>query len=220
MTPAANFTAILHDYVGTIVARCVVNGATTASGIDPNTMTPAQVPAFLTALESGVQAFVPEPDAKRECIARLRELMGPGHAEEASPVTASAPTCLTVEITEEYDIVTARTHSRTLCEGLGLGLSEQVKITTVVSELARNIVHYVGTGRIELEVIETPRRGVEIRAIDQGVGIPNIGQVLSGHYKSATGMGVGLLGTQRLMDEFTIDTGPGRGTKVVTRKYV
>jgi len=220
VTPAANFTAILNDYVGTIVARCIVNGATTASGIDPNTMTPGQVPAFLAALESGVQAFVPEPDAKRECIARLRALMGPGHAQDVATSSASAPELMVVEITEEYDIVTARNHSRALCDDLGLSVSEQVKITTVVSELARNIVHYVGTGRIEMQIVTTPRRGIEIRATDKGGGIPNIDEILSGRYKSGTGMGVGLLGTKRLMDEFDIDTGPGRGTRLVVRKYV
>lgn len=217
MTPSAHVTTVLNEYVGTLVARSIVSGAASVSGIDPDAMNVSQVPTFLRALDAGVQAFVQEPVKQRECSARLRSILDSGSLPTDS-LTGSHR--LVVEINEEYDIVTARNHARTLCDELGFTPSEQIKLATVVSELARNIVLYVGRGRIELEVVESPRRGIEIRSIDQGGGIPNLDEVLSGKYRSKTGMGVGLLGTKRLMDEFTIDSSPARGTRLSVRKYL
>jgi len=215
---AADITAVLNEYVGTIVARSIVSGASSSCGIDLTELSPGQIPAYLSALDNGVNAFVSEPTRQRECSARLRSLMESGGYLLAG--ASSDATRMVVEINEEYDIVTARNHTKTLCLDVGFGASEQVKIATVVSELARNIHAYVGRGRIELEIVSTPRRGIEIRAIDRGNGIPNVDEILSGKYRSRTGMGVGLLGTKRLMDEFAIDSSPGRGTKLVVRKYV
>lgn len=218
MTPVADIAAVLNEYVGTIVARSIVNGAASSCGIDPHELSAAQIPGYLRALDNGVQAFVAEPTKQRECSARLRSMLESSGFQAMNATAVS--THMVVEINGEYDIVTARNHTKTVCEDLGFRPSEQVKIATVVSELARNIVAYVGRGRIELEAVNTPRRGIEIRAIDQGNGIPNLDEILSGRYRSRTGMGVGLLGTKRLMDEFTIDSGRGRGTKLVVRKYI
>jgi serine/threonine-protein kinase RsbT len=218
MMTSASITTVLNEYVGTIVARSIVSGAANACGVDPLELSPMQIPCLLQALDNGVQAFVAEPTRQRECSARLRSLMESNGYLLANATATS--TRMVVDINEEFDIVTARNHTKTICDDLGFGASEQVKIATVVSELARNIHAYVGRGRIELEIVTTPRRGIEIRAIDQGNGIPNVEEILSGRYRSRTGMGVGLLGTKRLMDEFTIDTGPGRGTRLVVRKYV
>lgn len=217
MTPTATVTNVLNDYVGSLVARSIVNGAAMASGVDPEAMNSAQVQTFLRALDAGVLAFVHEPHKQHECTARLRSAL---EAHGAQPHVAAQSQRLVVEVNEEYDIVTARNHTKTLCDEIGFSASEQVKIATVVSELARNIVLYVGRGRIELEIVSVPRQGIEIRAIDQGGGIPNLEEVLSGKYRSKTGMGVGLLGTKRLMDEFEIDSAPGRGTRLRVRKYL
>jgi serine/threonine-protein kinase RsbT len=222
----AAITTLLNEYVGTIVARSIVGGAASSCGINPEHLAASQIPAFLAALDNGVTAFVAEPVQQREASSRLRALMetrglllagsgGPGAVDGVSPNARMG-----IDINEEYDIVTARNHTKTICDELGFGASEQVKIATVVSELARNIHAYVGRGRIELEVVNTPRRGIEIRATDQGNGIPNIDEILSGKYRSRTGMGVGLLGTKRRMDGFSIDSGPGRGTKLIVRKYI
>jgi len=215
---SADITSVLNEYVGTIVARSIVNGAASSCGIDPHELSPTQIPSYLAALDNGVLAFVSEPTRQRECSSRLRSLLESNGFLLANATAET--TRMVVEINEEYDIVTARNHTKTICDDLGFSASGQVKIATVVSELARNIHAYVGRGRIELEIVSTPRRGIEIRAIDRGNGIANIDEVLSGKYRSRTGMGVGLLGTKRLMDEFSIDSGPGRGTKLVVRKYV
>lgn len=218
MSAAVNITTVLNEYVGTIVARSIVSGAANTCGIDPHELSPEQIPCYLKALDNGIQAFVAAPEKQRECSARLRSMLDSTGFRVHN--ATSATTRMFVDINEEYDIVTARNHAKKICDDLGFSASEQVKIATVVSELARNIVAYVGKGRIELTVVDTPRRGVEIRSIDRGNGIPNLDEVLSGTYRSKTGMGVGLLGTKRLMDEFTIDSGPGRGTNLVVRKYL
>jgi len=218
MSAALNITTVLNEYVGTIVARSIVNGAANTCGIDPHQLSPEQIPCYLKALENGIQAFVAVPEKQRECTARLRSMLDSSGFRVQNATSATKR--MVVDITEEYDIVTARNHTKTMCSDLGFSASEQVKIATVVSELARNIVAYVGRGRIELEVVNTPRNGIEVRSYDQGNGIPNLDEVLSGLYRSKTGMGVGLLGTKRLMDEFQIDSVPGRGTTLVVRKYL
>jgi serine/threonine-protein kinase RsbT len=210
-------TDVLKDFVGTIVARSIVDGAASRSGIDPESATPAQVPALIDALDHAVKAFVPDPIAERECVCRLSTTL---EERIGARGQAMSSTRMHVDIIEEYDIVSARNHARTLCDELGFSVSEQVKIATVVSELARNIVLYVGEGRIELELVMGARRGIEVRAIDEGPGIPNLATVIEGGYSSPTGLGVGLLGSRRLMDEFHIDSAPNQGTRITCRKYI
>lgn len=130
------------------------------------------------------------------------------------------PESLDIEIKVEGDIVRARGAGRDMCRDLGLSEINQVKVATAISELARNIFHYAQTGNITLRRLTTPRAGIEVVATDNGPGIPDLKLVLSGSYKSKTGMGKGLLGARRLVDFFEVDTGPGRGTKVVLRKFV
>lgn len=211
----------LQPYVGAIVARSIAQVSLNQCGITPGgTPPPDQMQCFITGIENGVRTFLADRHQADECMANLRKEL----LHEASPFGAPAapasvpPKTLVVEINEEYDIVSARGVSKDLCAEIGFPMPEQIKIATIVSELARNIVQYVGKGRIELSTLEGPRKGIQIVAIDKGAGIPNADVVFSGDYKSKTGMGVGLLGTKRLMDEFDIDSGPS-GTKIVTRKY-
>ena len=129
------------------------------------------------------------------------------------------PESLDIAIKIEGDIVRARGAGRDMCRDLGLSEINQVKVATAISELARNIFHYAKTGNIALRRLGPPRAGIEIIATDKGSGIPDLKLVLSGAYKSKTGMGKGLLGARRLVDFFEVDTGPDRGTRVVLRKY-
>ncbi|MBX3208874.1 MAG: anti-sigma regulatory factor [Labilithrix sp.] len=127
---------------------------------------------------------------------------------------------LEIAIKIEGDIVRARGAGRDMCRELGLSEINQVKVATAISELARNIFTYAKTGNISLRRLAAPRAGIEIVATDRGPGIADVKLVLSGTYKSKTGMGKGLLGTKRLVDFFEIDSGPERGTRVVLRKFV
>jgi serine/threonine-protein kinase RsbT len=125
-----------------------------------------------------------------------------------------------VVIASEHDVIHARTDAKRLADALGFSIPDAVKVATVVSELARNIVNYARAGSIELEVVDTPRTGIRITATDQGPGIPDVAHVLSGKYRSRTGMGLGLVGSKRLVDQLEVESAPGRGTKVVAHKFL
>ncbi len=93
-------------------------------------------------------------------------------------------------------------------------------IATAVSELARNILKYAGTGEIRLRRIEgVEGRGVEITAADRGPGIPDIEAAMRDHYSSSGTLGLGLPGIRRMMDEFSLQSSPGEGTRVTARKW-
>ncbi len=128
---------------------------------------------------------------------------------------------MSVEIRFEHDVVNARQRARKLAELLGFDNQEQVRIATTVSEIARNAFTYAGGGRadFQLEGKTTPQI-FQIRISDRGPGIKNIESILDGNYKSRTGMGLGILGARRLMDQFEIDTAPGKGTTILLRKLL
>jgi len=127
--------------------------------------------------------------------------------------SALKPEPFTLEVTAEHDISIARVQARKLCEQLGAPALVVQKVATVVSELVRNMVEYTPGGRLDLLPTETPRPRMVVRAVDRGTGISNLELILSGNYQSKTGLGVGLLGSKRLMDRFEVDTGP-TGTRI------
>ena len=122
-----------------------------------------------------------------------------------------------VEVKYEHDVVLARQRARQIAERLGFDHQHQVRIATAVSELARNMYQYAGSGRIEYLLTGGRPQMFEIRLTDQGPGIADLQTVLSGTYVSKTGMGVGLVGAQRLMDHCQIDSSPN-GTSIVLQK--
>lgn len=128
---------------------------------------------------------------------------------------------LVISIRTELDVLASRQRSRQITALCGFNAHEQVRVSTVVSELARNIYNYAGEGKIEFSVLLEPTVQVlVIRVTDQGPGIADLDLVLSGNYKSTTGMGLGVLAAHRLMDACEITTGKGKGTTVVVRKLI
>lgn len=111
-----------------------------------------------------------------------------------------------VEILKEKDIVEALMVTRGLCQEISARALAQQRVTTVVSELSRNIVAYTPGGYLEIELKPSPPR-VAIRAVDRGSGIPNLNEIFSGKYRSKTGLGRGLLGTKQLAQRFDISSG-------------
>lgn len=123
-------------------------------------------------------------------------------------------------IRSDLDIVIARTLARDTAKQLGFGAIDQARIATAVSELARNIFLYAGTGTVTVREIERPgRRGLEIVCEDQGPGIPDINLVMQDGYSTSRGMGMGLPGAKRLMDEFDLKSREGIGTTITCRKW-
>jgi signal transduction histidine kinase len=127
---------------------------------------------------------------------------------------------LTLALTDETDIVLARKRTRRLAELVGFEGQDQTRVTTAVSEIARNALEYAGGGKAEFRVsgAVAPQR-FEIVITDNGPGIDKLDGVLDGRVRSDTGMGVGLIGARRLMDDFTIETTSG-GTTVRLAKYL
>jgi len=120
----------------------------------------------------------------------------------------------------EQDVVLARQEVRKLAVASGLRLVDQTKLVTAASELARNAVIYGGGGQMEWEILHDGlRKGVRLLFADQGPGIADVGQALTDGWTSGTGMGLGLSGSRRLVDEFELDSVPGQGTRVTITKW-
>ncbi len=126
-----------------------------------------------------------------------------------------------VKITTEWDIVAARQLGRSAAKEIGFGPVDQARITTAISELARNIYLYAGRGEIQIELIEqNGKKGLKIIADDQGPGIQDIRQVMEDGYSTSGGLGAGLPGVKRLMDNFDINSEVGIGTTIHAVKWL
>ena len=132
-----------------------------------------------------------------------------------------AKTLLTMAIRYERDVVTARQRAREIAKLMGFDGQDQTRVATAVSEIVRNAFRYAKGGKVEfaLEGASTPQL-LLIRVRDQGPGIPDLAHVMSGQYQSTTGMGVGILGAHRLMDQVEIETKQGVGTDVLLKKIL
>jgi serine/threonine-protein kinase RsbT len=120
----------------------------------------------------------------------------------------------------EHDIVQARQQVRKLAQELGFGLVDQTKMVTAASELARNALIYGGGGTMKWEtLLEGVRKGLRLHFVDEGPGIPDLEQALTDGWTSGSGMGLGLSGAKRLVNDFEIDTAPGRGTRVTVTRW-
>jgi len=120
----------------------------------------------------------------------------------------------------EHDIVLARQHVRRLTQELGFGLVDQTKMVTAASELARNAVIYGLGGVVRWEVLtDGTRRGLRLHFIDEGPGIGDLKQALTDGWTSGSGLGLGLSGAKRLVNEFDIETAVGRGTRVTVTRW-
>lgn len=128
---------------------------------------------------------------------------------------------LSVAIHNEHDTVTARQRARQIARLLGFDPQDQTRISTAVSEIARNAFNYASGGRVEylLEGRTAPQLFI-VRITDAGPGIRDLNTILEGRYQSKTGMGLGIIGARRLMDQFQIDSVPGRGTTVWLKKLL
>lgn len=125
-----------------------------------------------------------------------------------------------VPIALDQDVVRVRQAMRAAAVNAGLSLVDQTKVVTAASELARNTLIYGGGGSAQLEIVSNGRtRGVRVTFADEGPGIADVGLALTDGYSTGNGLGLGLSGARRLVDEFALDSVPGGGTRVTITKW-
>lgn len=173
--------------------------------------------AVLVALSGADRRRQEELDAERhllECplCARLSEPLlqrGPTRSDEAH-----------VPIAGDADIVAARARARELAARAGFTGVDLTLIATAVSEMARNIVRFAGNGEVSVRLLDKPRSGIRVIARDTGPGIPDVQRALGDGYSTDEGLGLGLPGARRLMDEFLVESSPDTGTTVTMTKWI
>jgi serine/threonine-protein kinase RsbT len=125
-----------------------------------------------------------------------------------------------VAIRTDADVVTARQEARTMGAGLGFSSTDLTLLATAISEVARNITTYAGEGEVALRALnDGGRRGIEVVASDDGPGIADVDLAMQDGYTTGNGLGLGLPGTRRLVDEFELRTEPGSGTRIRLVKW-
>lgn len=203
----------LERWLSPITAETAVRCACRRARLDEERLGPRELGALAQELGLSLRLYLDPLEVEEACNA-VRTV--------GSRLSSRPPPQLGNEfrVSGEHDVVEVRGAALELARRVGFDQVDAVKVATIVSELARNIVQYAGLGAVRLEELAVPRAGVEIVADDEGPGIRNVDEILSGNYRSRTGMGLGLRGSQRLADEFRIEARRQGGTRVVARKYV
>ena len=124
-----------------------------------------------------------------------------------------------VPVKSDPDVVTVRRRVREISAQLGFSLVDQTKVVTAASELARNTIIHGGGGKLQLEALNGPRVGLRLVFEDSGPGIPDIDLALRDGFTTGSGLGLGLGGSKRLVNEFDILSRPGEGTRVTITRW-
>ncbi|APR80981.1 anti-sigma B factor RsbT [Minicystis rosea] len=193
---------VLLRYLSPSNAEGTLLRSISEAGLKSETLTLNDVPLLLPVLDRRIRLYL---DPLRH--ARV--------SAELATIGAQLPQrrTRTVVVKIELDISEARRVAKEVCEGAAARSFIVHKVVTIVSELARNIVHYTPGGTIEVAVVRDKPARFSVIATDNGPGIANLDEIMSGRYKSRTGMGRGLMGIKRLADRFKINPGPP-GTRV------
>lgn len=144
------------------------------------------------------------------CAERSGPLLERGHRRDD---------VLRIVVAVDADIVAARTAARQLAQRLDFTQTDLTVLATAVSEICRNIVRFAESGEVTVELLDRPRRGVQVVARDNGPGIPDLERALTDGYSTYGGLGLGLPGVRRLMDEFAVVSEPEHGTTVTMTKW-
>ena len=125
-----------------------------------------------------------------------------------------------MEVRSEQAVVLVRQAVRRLTQELGFSLVDQTKMVTAASELARNAVVHGRGGHLRWEIVDDgARQGLRLTFVDEGPGIANLTLAMTDGWTSGDGLGMGLSGAKRLVNEFSIDSAPGRGTRVTILRW-
>lgn len=196
----------LRKHLTKTTTNLVINRACTRCGLRPEYIQDKDIPQLIKVLESILALYLRKPQIE-EILNETR----PGDFSKDNSVRLKGQ--VTIPITTDDDILAARVAAIRFCKGYGLGGLFGVQTATVVSELARNIFTHAGKGKIILEILERPQRGIKIAAQDEGPGIPDIRKAIK---DDSSG---GLSRCKKLMSKFTVDTGPHKGTVITAIKY-
>jgi len=130
------------------------------------------------------------------------------------------PTRGELPLVNDHDVVLCRQKVRRLTQEINFSLVDQTKMVTAAGELGRNAVIYGGGGRMLWDVVENgARRGLRLQFVDEGPGIANLELALTDGWTSGNGLGMGLSGARRLVNEFELDSNPGAGTRVTITRW-
>lgn len=201
---------VMRRYLSPVNAHAILRQVVSDCRKTPTALTRADLAVLVPKLDRAVSLFL-EP-TQRSALKKDVELLG--GASASGPDSAAAKSrARTVRIKTEADISEARAVAKLLCNDLHARPLQAHKVAIAVSELARNIVSYTPGGQIELVPQAGSPASIGIISTDTGTGIPNLAEIMSGGYRSKTGLGLGILGTKRLADKFDIQTGE-RGTRI------
>lgn len=215
--------AVLSGAISAITQRSIFNRLGGLARTPVSQLGPVERQTVLKELESSLRLFAraSSPELLAACERALSDASatGAGSSGAAGQGAAGAGKAShkTFAVDQEKDIATARLEAWSEAVRIGLSKFTAVKVATAVSELARNIVFYAGKGTVELRVTEDERGpSLHIVASDHGPGIEprRLEEIWAGTYKSQRGMGKGLLAVKKLVTDFHLDTGPGKGTTV------
>ena len=225
-TVESEIGAILSGTISAITQRSIFNRLGPLAARPVSQLSNTDRMTVMAELENSVRLFARRNSA--ELIASCARVLGTDGAAPAAGAPASgaaagagasgaATNTKKLLIEQEKDIATARLEAWSEAVRIGLSKFTSVKVATAVSELARNIVFYAGKGTVELRTVRDDKgQNLQIIASDQGSGITpaKLEEIWAGTYKSQRGMGKGLVAVKKLVDEFQLDTGAGRGTTV------
>jgi serine/threonine-protein kinase RsbT len=205
----------LKAFLNEIVAKSLVSLSITTANVDMDAMESGDHHRLFRELKKSVRICLQNPTAQNECIHSLSKILCPKNGK-----TPQYNKRAEVPIVTESDIVTARSLGRDMCKEIGFSPTDQIKLATAVSELARNIVQYGGRGKIVLATLNGTKPGLEVCAYDEGPRMENVDFVLSGQYRSKIGIGRALAETKNLVDDLDIRSDSNKGTEVTARKYL
>ncbi len=217
----------LKGYFSVPIARALVLSTVRRAKLEGAPLEGRAMAQMVTALEHALPMYIADASRRSECVGRLQKLVPASAAPvDSGPrsvklVPASNPMIAStvIQVMTADDVANACEVGRDIARRVGFPNVMQTKIATAIAELARNILLYAISGEVRIAAVESPRRGIEVAANDRGPGIADLELVMTGNYRSRTGMGMGLRGAKRLMDTFEIETAPA-GTNVLTRKFL
>jgi serine/threonine-protein kinase RsbT len=212
--------AILCEHFSAPVAKVLLDVSRRRESLHDTPLTRDALSRTIAAIERALPSYLTDPMRRRHCTQDLQALVQRTGRSPFEPDDAAPASRMIVSVRDPQDLPRALHAARELCSSLRFTVLDQTKIVTAASELTRNMLQYAGGGELWLATLRGPPNGIEITAADRGPGIADVPLVMSSSYRSRTGLGMGLKGVKRIMDDFDMRSGPHLGTRVTIRKYL